>query len=68
MTTQIHGRLWRCSTARGSGSVLSLGGPTMVKAQKSFLFTKGLLKVENKEHLVDVLSQSKSDKKLPYLH
>ena len=37
----------------GPGSGLSLVGPTKVKARKSFLFTKGSLKVENKEHLMD---------------
>ena len=37
----------RCSTARGSGSGLSMGGPTKVKAFKSFLFTDGSLKVGN---------------------
>ena len=41
--------LSRCSTARGSSSGLSLGGPTKVKAHKFFLFTEGSLKVENKE-------------------
>ena len=35
----------------GSGSRLSLGGPTKVEAHKSFLFTEGLLKVENKLNL-----------------
>ena len=43
--------LSRCSTARGSSSGLSLGGPTKVKASKSFLFTEGSLKVEDKESL-----------------
>ena len=43
--------LLRCSTARGASSELSLGSPTKVKALKSFLFTEGSLKVENKEHL-----------------
>ena len=33
----INCRLSRCSTARGSSSGLSLGGPTKVKAHKSFL-------------------------------
>ena len=32
---------------------MSLVGPTKVKAPKSFLFTDGSFKVENKEHLVD---------------
>ena len=44
------------STSRGSLFRLSQGDPTKVKACKSFLFTEGSLKVENKEHL------------LPYLH
>ena len=43
--------LSRCSTARGSSSGLSLGGPTKVKASKSFLFTEGSLKVENNERM-----------------
>ena len=45
---KIHSRLSRCSTARGSDSGLCLGGPTRVKAGKSFLFTEGSLKVEKK--------------------
>ena len=49
----MYSRLLRCGTARGSGFRLSLGGPTKVKARKSFLFTEGLHKVENKKHLVD---------------
>ena len=32
---------------------MSLVGLTKVKARKSFLFTEGYLKVENKEHLFD---------------
>ena len=42
--------LSRCSTARGSSSGLSQGGLTKVKVCKSFLFTEGSPKVENKEH------------------
>ena len=34
----INSPLLRCSTARGSNSGLSLGGPSKVKAHKSFLF------------------------------
>ena len=34
-------------------SVVGLQGPTKVKAPKSFLFTEGSLKVENKEHFFD---------------
>ena len=49
----IYSQLSRCSTASGSSTGLSLVGPTMVKASKTFLFTEGSLKVENKEHLVD---------------
>ena len=45
----IHSWLLRCSTARGSGSGLFLGGPTKVKTRWSFLFTEGSLKVENQE-------------------
>ena len=30
-------------------------GPTKVKDHKSFKFTEGSLKVENKEHLVDFI-------------
>ena len=52
-SSDIYSQLWRCSTARGSNSWLSLGGPTKVKAKKSFLFTEGSLKVEIKEHLFD---------------
>ena len=44
----INSLLWRCSTARELGSRLSLKGPTEVEASKSFLFTKGSLKVEIK--------------------
>ena len=43
----------RCGTARGSNSWLSLGGLHKGKAGKSFLFTEGSLRVENKEHLFD---------------
>ena len=32
---------------------VSLGGPTNVKARKSFIFAEGSIKVENKEHLID---------------
>ena len=49
----IHSRLSRCSTARGSSTRLSLVVPTKVKVCKSFLITEGSLKVENKEHLFD---------------
>ena len=45
--------LSRCRTARGSSSGLSLGGPTKVKAHKS--------KVENKEHLFDIVLLGKHD-------
>ena len=38
----------RCGTARGSSSELSLGGAIKLKPCKSFLFTEGSLKVENK--------------------
>ena len=41
----IYSLLSRCSTARGS-----ISGSAMNKARKSFLFTEGPLKVENKEH------------------
>ena len=44
----IFSQLSRCSKARGSSSGFSLGGSTKVKACKSFLFTQGSLKVENK--------------------
>ena len=33
----------------------SLVGPTKIKAPKSFLFTVGLVKIENKEHLFDFI-------------
>ena len=49
----IYSLLSRYSTARGSSTGLSQEGPSKVKACKSFLFTKGSLEVENKEHLVD---------------
>ena len=49
----IYWLLLRCSTARGSGSWLSLGGPTWANARKYFLCIEGSLKVENKEHLID---------------
>ena len=42
-----------CSTTCGSNSRLYFIGSTKVKAGKSFLFTEGSLKVENKEHLFD---------------
>ena len=51
----IYSQLSRCSTASGSGSWLSQGDPTKVRARKSVLFTEGLLKFENKEHLVDLV-------------
>ena len=37
----IFSQLSRCSTARGAISGSLLGGPTKVKARKSFLFTEG---------------------------
>ena len=40
-------------SSRLSAYKLSLVGPTKVKAPKSFLFTEGSLKVENKEHFFD---------------
>ena len=40
----------------GFGSGLSLGGPTTINACKSYPFTEGSFKVENKEYLVDFLS------------
>ena len=52
----IYSRLLGCSTARGSGSGLSLGGPTKVNARKSFLFTGGSLKVEIKNTCLILLS------------
>ena len=36
---------------------MSLVGPTKLKACKSFLFTEGSLKVEDKEHLYILLKQ-----------
>ena len=35
---KMYSQLLSCSTARGSGTGLSLVGPTKVKAYKSFLF------------------------------
>ena len=52
----IHSRLSRSSTARGFDSRLSLGGPTKVKARKSFLFTEVSLKVEIKSTCFILLS------------
>ena len=52
---KIYSRLLRCNSARGSGSGLSLGGPTKAKACKSFLFTEFSLKVENNKHLIDLV-------------
>ena len=46
--TTCKSQLSGCSTARWSGSGLSLGDPTKVNAGKAFLFTDGSLKVENK--------------------
>ena len=40
--------------SKGAISGLSNGGPTKVKACKSFLFAVGSLKVENKEHLYNL--------------
>ena len=51
----INSQLLRCSTARGSNTRLFLVGLTKVKACKSFLFTEGSLKVENEEHLFDLV-------------
>ena len=45
---EIHSRLLRCSTARGSNTGLFQVGPTKVKARKSFLLIEGSLKVEHK--------------------
>ena len=50
---QKYSQLSRCSTARGSSPRLSLVGPTKVKPWKSFLFTEGSAKVENKGNLAD---------------
>ena len=52
----MNSRLSRCSTARGSDSRFSLGGPTKVKASKAFLFTEGSLKVERKNACLILLS------------
>ena len=48
----MHSHLLRCSRA---SSCFSLGGPAKVKTGKSFLFTEGSLKVENKERLFDFI-------------
>ena len=53
LVQHIISHLSRCSTARGSSSGLSPGGPFKVKVRKSFLFTEGSLTVENREHLFD---------------
>ena len=50
----MYSQLSRCRTAGGSSTGLFCVGPTKVKACKSLLFTDGPLKVENKEHLVDL--------------
>ena len=39
VTMVLYSRLFWCSTAKGSSALLSLVGPTKVKARKSFLFT-----------------------------
>ena len=51
----MYSCLSRCSEARGSSTGLLLIGPTKVNTRKSFLFTKGFLKVENEEHLFDLI-------------
>ena len=50
----MYCRLSNCSTSRGSSTILSPIGPTKGKARKSFLFTVGSLKAENKENLLNV--------------
>ena len=52
VSRKTNSLLSRCSTARGSISWLSLGGPTKVKNCKTFLFTECSLKVENKKHFI----------------
>ena len=37
--SKINSQLQRCSTARGSNTRFSVGGPTKVKACKSLMFT-----------------------------
>ena len=39
-----------------SAFIISHGGPTKVKTRKSFLFTEGSIKVENKENLIDFVA------------
>ena len=46
---EIHSWLLRLSTARGTSSRSSLGGPTKVKACKYFLFTESSLTVWKNE-------------------
>ena len=67
----------RCSTVRGSRSGLSMGGPTKVKAFKSFLFTDGSLKVGSIKPVLwnwqggdikTVLCPIKVNSNLPYPH
>ena len=53
---KIYSQLSRCSTARGSSTGLVCVGPTEVKASKSFLFTDIPIKVENKEHLFNLVA------------
>ena len=46
----IYSRLSRCSKAKGSGSRLSLVGPTKVNARKSFFSLKVPLKLKIKDN------------------
>ena len=45
--SKIFSWLLRCCTARGSTTRLTLVGPTMVRASKSFLFTEMFPSIEN---------------------
>ena len=51
----MYSRLSRCSKVRWSSTGLLCVIPAKVKGYKSFMFTDGPLKVENKEHLFDLV-------------
>ena len=63
----MYSGLPRFITARWSNTGLSLVGTNKVKARKSFLFTEGSLKVENKEHLFDFVCHTMYVKTIHYV-
>ena len=54
-TNALASFIFGCPGGLGSSTGLFHVGPTKVKACKSFLFTDHPLKVENREHLVDLV-------------